>query len=103
MVPYLPLGDDTVRRIVRLQLDRIAARVAERWHARFGYDEALVDTIARRCTETEAGARAVESILSHTLLAELSGEILQRLAAGAPIEAVRVGLNGDGSFAYAVS
>ncbi len=102
-VPYLPLGDDTMRRIVRLQLDRIARRVGESWRARFSYDDALVEQIAIRCTESEAGARNIETILSQTLLAELSGEILGRVAAGAPIETVHVGLGGDGGFTYDVA
>ncbi len=102
-VPYLPLGDDTIRRIVRLQLDRIAARLGERWRARFSYDDAVVDMVARRCTESEAGARAIESILSNTLLSELSGEILLRLAGGTTIESVHVGVADHGGFAYALT
>ncbi len=101
-VPYLPLGDDTMRRIVRLQLDRVARRVGDSWRARCTYDDALVERIALRCTESEAGARNIETILSQTLLAELSGEILERIASGAPIETVHVGL-GDGGFTYDVA
>ena len=102
-VPYLPLTDETIRRIVGLQLGRIARRVGDNWRARFTYDPALVEVVAQRCTESEAGARNIESILSHTLLAELSSEILVRLASGAPIEAVHVGIGAEGAFTYAVS
>lgn len=102
-VPYLPLTDETIRRIVGLQLGRIAARVGDSWRARFTYDPGLVEVIAQRCTESEAGARNIESILSHTLLADLSSEILARLASGSPIEAVHVGVGAGSEFTYAVS
>ncbi len=102
-VPYLPLTDETIRQIVGLQLGRIAARVGDSWRARFTYDPGLVEVIAQRCTESEAGARNIESILSHTLLADLSSEILARLASGSPIEAVHVGVGAGSEFTYAVS
>jgi type VI secretion system protein VasG len=60
----------------------------------------VVDAIAARCTESSAGARNVEKILSRTLLPELSGEVLSKLAAGAVIEKVRIGVDGNGLFSY---
>ncbi|MEI9984123.1 MAG: AAA family ATPase [Aliidongia sp.] len=33
MVPYLPLGQDTLRRVVELQLGRVASRVKQRFGA----------------------------------------------------------------------
>ena len=62
----------------------------------------LVETIAARCTETSSGARNVEKILSRTLLPELSAEVLSRLAEGATIGGVTVGVDTAGSFQYAI-
>ncbi len=59
--------------------------------------------IAQRCTESEAGVRNIESILSHTRLADLSSEILARLASGSPIETVPVGVGAGSGFTCAVS
>jgi type VI secretion system protein VasG len=42
----------------------------------------------------------VEKILSRTLLPELSAEVLSRLAEGATIDAVTVGVDTAGSFQY---
>ena len=103
LVPYLPLSEAVIRQIVVLQLGRIAARVRDAYAASFDYDPALVDTIAARSTESASGARNIESILSRTLLPELSTEVLLRMADGAPITAVTVGLSDNGSFTYAVS
>ena len=103
VVPYLPLDDATIRQIVRLQLGRIATRLTERWQATFSYDEALVDTIASRCTESESGARNVENILSGTLLADLSREILHRLGIGEAFTSIRVDVDTNEGFSYRLS
>ena len=68
----------------------------------FGWDPALVETIAARCTESSSGARNIENILSRTLLPELSAELLARLAEGQSVGGIHVGVKPDGSFAYAV-
>jgi type VI secretion system protein VasG len=100
LVPYFPLADDAMRRIVVLQLERIARRVMENHRAAFRYDPELVAGIAGRCTEVESGARNVDHILTRTLLPELSAEFLARMADGQPISRVNVALNPDGAFRY---
>ncbi|MFZ0016481.1 MAG: AAA family ATPase, partial [Acetobacteraceae bacterium] len=100
MVPYFPLSPEIIRQIVELQLGRIQRRVQDSYGAKFAWDKALVDVIAARCTETSSGARNVEKILSRTLLPELSAEVLSRLAEGAPINGVTVGVDTVGSFQY---
>ncbi len=100
LVPYFPLAQEIIRQIVELQLGRIGRRVAESYGAKFAWDKDLVDVIAARCTETSSGARNVEKILSRTLLPELSAEVLSRLADGATIGAVTVGVDTTGSFQY---
>ncbi len=102
LVPYFPLSPDVIRKIVGLQLNRIRRRVKEAYGARFDWDEVLVDTIAERCTETSSGARNVEKILSRTLLPELSGEVLSRLAEGETIDAITVGVDSTGMFQYVI-
>jgi type VI secretion system protein VasG len=100
LVPYFPLSPDIIKQIVELQLNRVRRRVQEAYGAKFAWDKSLVQTIAERCTETSSGARNVEKILSRTLLPELSGEVLSRLAEGAAINGVTVGVDTAGSFQY---
>jgi type VI secretion system protein VasG len=102
LVPYFPLSPEIIRVIVGLQLNRIRRRVKESYGARFDWDDKLVDTIAERCTETSSGARNVEKILSRTLLPELSSEVLSRLAEGATIDAISVGVDSGGMFQYVI-
>jgi type VI secretion system protein VasG len=100
LVPYFPLSPDIIKQIVDLQLNRVRRRVQETYGAKFAWDKSLVQTIADRCTETSSGARNVEKILSRTLLPELSGEVLSRLAEGGTIDAITVGVDTAGSFQY---
>jgi type VI secretion system protein VasG len=102
LVPYFPLSPDVIKKIVELQLNRIRRRVQEAYGAKFAWDKSVVQTIADRCTETSSGARNVEKILSRTLLPELSGEVLSRLAEGGTIDAITVGVDTGGSFQYSI-
>jgi type VI secretion system protein VasG len=100
LVPYFPLSDDVLRQIVKLQLERIRRRVVENYKVQSTYDPVLIEMIAERCKEAESGARNIESILSRGLLAELSAQILSRLADGASIQKVDIGIASDGDFRF---
>ena len=102
VVPYYPLDDSTIKKIVRLQLGRVVKRVAENYKATMAYDEAMVDAIAARCTEVESGARNIEQIIQRTMLPELSGHFLSALADGQVINKVHVGVDKDQKFEYKI-
>ena len=73
VVPYYPLGDDEIGKIVKLKLAKIEQRFKENHRAVLTYDEALVQAIVDRCTEVDTGARNIDHILTHTsLLPEVS-------------------------------
>jgi type VI secretion system protein VasG len=101
-VPYFPLDDDVMRSIIELQLGRIRRRIAENYRATFSYTPDLVNSVAERCKEVESGARNVDHILTRSLLPELSAEFLARMAEGAAIKAVQVGVKPDGGFDYQI-
>jgi type VI secretion system protein VasG len=103
LVPYLPLPTDIIRRIVRMQLARVAWRLDETYKARFAFGESVVESIAERCTESGAGARNVESILSRTLLPEVSARVLARLGDALPITEVTVVTDVEGGFDYTIT
>ena len=101
VVPYYPIADDIMHKIIELQLGRIRARLMENHRAQFTYDPALVDEIARRCTEVESGARNVDHILTRTLLPEISREFLGRMVHGEAISRIHVGVESHG-FKYEI-
>ncbi|MBA2116213.1 type VI secretion system ATPase TssH [Bremerella alba] len=102
IIPYFPLDDDVMKKIIRLKLSKVGRRVHDHYRATFDYSDALVDAIAARCTEVDTGARNVDKILTRTLLPEMSGEFLSRMAEGSEIKTVDVDVDKDGNFVYSV-
>ncbi|MEE8240330.1 MAG: type VI secretion system ATPase TssH [Nitrospirales bacterium] len=103
VVPYYPITDDIMRRIIELQLGRVRARIQENHRADLSYDEALVGAIASRCTEVESGARNVDHILTRSMLPELSQEFLSRMAVGREISKIHISVGGEGQFQYEIA
>jgi type VI secretion system protein VasG len=102
VIPYFPVRDENLKRIVRLKLGKIQRRIEQTHRVPLLYDEALVDAVAARCTEVESGARNVDNILTNTLLPEVSVRILEQLAGGAEVGSIHVGVTADGAFTYRV-
>jgi type VI secretion system protein VasG len=103
VVPYYPLNDDVLADVIKLKLDRIAARVRANHQADLAYDDALIDTVLARCTEVDTGARAVDHILNGSLLPEVADSVLARMAEGRPIQKIKVSAGKDGQFKFKVS
>ena len=103
VVPYYAINDTVLELIIRLKLDRIAARVAVNHKAQFDYDDKLVEAVLARCTEVDTGARNVDHILNGTLLPEIAENVLSRMAEGSAIERIKVSAAKNGDFKYAVS
>jgi type VI secretion system protein VasG len=103
IVPYYPIADDIMKKIIELQLGRIQKRLFENHRAQFSYDPTLVDEVARRCTEVESGARNVDHILTRTLLPEISKEFLAKMATGEGISRVHVSVGSKGGFQHQIA
>ena len=101
IIPYYPLSDDVMTKIIRLKLGKVAKRVAESYAAGFDYSEDVVDAIRSRCTEVDTGARNVDHILNRSLLPQLSAEVLAVLAEGKSISKISIGMKDD-QFEYTI-
>ncbi|KVM78615.1 type VI secretion system ATPase TssH [Burkholderia stagnalis] len=102
VVPYYPISDDVLAEIIELKLDRIRRRIDANHKAVFEWDESLVDAVLARCTEVDSGARNVDHILNGTLLPEIAGHVLGRIADGAAIARIAVRADDAGEFVYTV-
>src|SRR6202023_61140 len=100
IIPYLPIRDENMKQIIRLKLGKIQRRIQENHKIELLYDPAVVDEVARRCTEVESGARNVDNILTNTMLPEISRQLLGRMAANEPMQRIQVGIGADGAFVY---
>jgi type VI secretion system protein VasG len=103
IIPYFPIRDENLKRIIRLKLGKIQRRLTETHRVALTFDDALVEQVAERCTEVESGARNVDNILTNTLLPEISRELLERMAAGDRMSGIRVGVRLDGTFDYQIA
>jgi type VI secretion system protein VasG len=99
-IPYYPLSDSILGRIIRLQLNRVVARIRQNHAAGLSYDEDVVKLICARCTEPESGGRMIDAILTNALLPAISRELLQRIAAAEPTRTIGITVK-DAEFAYA--
>jgi len=92
VVPYLPLGEDTLNRIVEDKLQRLADQIQARYHTEVELEDGLVEAIRSRATRSENGARMLESIIEGELLPPVSLALLEKLAAREPVTKVTLGV-----------
>jgi len=100
IIPYFPIRDEALKKIIKLKLRKIQKRMQETHRIGLTYDDALIEEVARRCTEVESGARNVDNILTNTLLPDISKQLLGKIAEGVKPEAFHVTIGEDGAFAY---
>ena len=92
VVPYLPLGEETLNRIVGDKLQRLADQIKARYHTEVELEEGLIEAIRNRATRSENGARMLESIIEGELLPPVSLALLEKLAAREPVTKVTLGV-----------
>jgi len=100
IIPYFPIRDEALKQIVRLKVAKIQRRLLETHKIELTHDEALIEEVAKRCTEVESGARNVDNILTNTMLPEISRQILGRMAERQKFAPIHVSVGPDGEFVY---
>jgi type VI secretion system protein VasG len=103
LVPYMPLTEQIIRDITKLQLEKIRMRLNLTHKTTFEYDETIIDHIVARCTDSASGARNIENILTRTLLPEMSTSILEALASGNKISRIFTRVDEQAKFSYEIS
>ncbi|MDO2435733.1 type VI secretion system ATPase TssH [Aeromonas veronii] len=89
VIPYLPLGHDTLVQIIGGKLNRLVKLLKERFGADVVLESEVAEEILLRANRSENGARMLESVIDGALLPPVSLQLLQRLSAGEPINRVR--------------
>jgi type VI secretion system protein VasG len=103
IVPFYALDPAAMSGIVRLKLDKLGRQLLHSNKMKFSYSDAVVDTIAARCTEVETGARNIDYIVRGTIMPQLSQEILNHMADGAMPASVTLDLGSEGNFSFSFS
>ncbi|KVX83457.1 ClpV1 family T6SS ATPase [Burkholderia ubonensis] len=99
VVPYYPLTDALLARIVALQLRRIERRISAHHGIRLHCADPATALIVERCRTIESGGRMVDAILAHTVLPRISQAILRATLDGRALAAIEVSA-ADGQFVY---
>jgi type VI secretion system protein VasG len=100
IVPYFPVRDEALKKIILLKISKVQRRLQENHKIAMVCDDAVIEEVAKRCTEVESGARNVDNILTNTMLPDISRQVLTRMAEEAPLERVQVGVGPDSQFTY---
>lgn len=93
VVPYLPLGHDTLKTIIQGKLARLDNLLRQRFNAEVTLSDDVVEEILQRATRAENGARMLESIIDGALLPPLSLLLLQKMSAGKQISTIQLTVN----------
>lgn len=101
-IPYYPLSDDMIKAITTLQLNRIKDRIETGQGIDFNYNDSVVEQVVSRCTELESGGRMIDSILTNTLLPQISNKFLTHMLEGTPISKIDVNVE-NGEFTYTLT
>ncbi|MEB5973384.1 type VI secretion system ATPase TssH [Pantoea dispersa] len=76
VVPYLPLQQRSLGKIVRLHLARIQDRVMRQYQCELQYTDAVVEHVVAQCHVAETGARLLIRIIEQTITTLLGKHIL---------------------------
>ncbi|WP_277252425.1 type VI secretion system ATPase TssH [Neptunomonas phycophila] len=103
LVPFMPLHDEVMTGIVRLQLARVGQRLLDQYSAEFTYSDAVVDTIVARCKEVDTGARNAIHIINRSLLPEISMRILESMGDSHALASVHIDVDDNSEFSFNLS
>ena len=100
IMPYFPIADEALRKIIELKLAKIQKRLQETHQVALKYEPKCWMRSRAAARKWRAGRRNVDNILTNTLLPEISELMLGRIAEGARMESITVSVNEEGAFEY---
>ena len=89
LVPYWPLGEDTLAKIAGMRLDNLSAAYRASHRAELTFDESVLGWLAERVKTTPQGARFLDGIIAGSVRPMIAEHVLLKIGAGeAPGNAV---------------
>ena len=101
LVPYRPLGEDTLTTIAGMRLDRLARTYRASHRRNLVFDGEVRDWLARRVRTTPQGARFLDGIIAGSIRPAVADHVLDALGNGRPPGNAVVSLR-DGGFIVCV-
>ncbi len=100
ILPYQPLEESALRRIVQIKLDKLAAQLYSQHRVQLFFSDKLVQAMTNYSLNNDSGARSIEQVMGQFLLPGLSLEILQRHAQHQPFYTARLDWQAEQGFIY---
>ena len=82
VVPFLPLGVDSLQQIIMMKLKKVANRLMEKHKVAFAVSEGVLDKLISQCTQVQSGARLIDTLIDQQILPEISKHLLNNIATG---------------------
>lgn len=95
VIPYYPLNDATLNKIVDLQLKRIVKRIKDNHGIALSYSNEILTLISNRCSEVESGGRMIDAILTNTVLPKISKNLLTYIIDNKTIDSIHLSTSED--------
>jgi type VI secretion system protein VasG len=80
IVPFRPLNAPILKEITELKLSKLAKRLWESHKIKCTFAKEAIDSITKRCTAAETGARNIDFIMRSSLMPTLARDLLELLA-----------------------
>jgi type VI secretion system protein VasG len=90
VIPFLPLDDEQLVRVVKLKLKRLAVRYQTHHGYRLRFSAGIAKAVLTECAAPESGARRIDHVVADKLLPGLSHYILKRISESQPLQDVQV-------------
>nr|WP_289056348.1 type VI secretion system ATPase TssH [uncultured Psychrobacter sp.] len=95
VIPYYPLNDAALNKIVDLQLKRIVKRIKDNHGITLSYSDDILALISDRCSEVESGGRMIDAILTNTILPKISKDLLTYIIDNKTINSIHLSTDED--------
>jgi ATP-dependent Clp protease ATP-binding subunit ClpA len=82
LVPYWPLGQDTLAKIAGMRLDRLVDVYRASHRSELTFDDEVVGWLAERVKTTPQGARVLDGIIARSIRPVIAEYVLDKLGAG---------------------
>ena len=82
LVPYWPLGEETLGTIAGMRLDRLAQTFRASHRAELGFDAGVRDWLVQQVKATPQGARFLDGIVAKSIRPAVADYVLDRLGDG---------------------
>ncbi|MBU0616382.1 MAG: AAA family ATPase, partial [Planctomycetes bacterium] len=99
VIPFYPLSQETLRKIVDLKMNKIRRRLQDLYRLDLELTPAVGDEIGNRCQQITIGARLINLIINETVLPEIAKRILEIMGSEAKYEKLVIDAK-DGEFTY---